>query len=64
VQLAATNATYTVERFDREAPMLPSGNTVGLEDELMKAGEVRRGMEINTSVVKSFHRMLMMTARP
>jgi flagellar basal-body rod protein FlgB len=44
--------------------MLPSGNTVGLEDELMKAGEVRRGMEINTSVVKSFHRMLMMTARP
>lgn len=42
-----------------------SGSTqkVVLEDELIKAGEVRRSYELNTAIVKSFHRMMMMTAR-
>lgn len=63
VSAAATGGTHAVDRFDSDAPMLPSGNTVELERELMKSGEVRRGMELNTSVVKAFHRMLMMTSR-
>jgi flagellar basal-body rod protein FlgB len=42
---------------------MPSGNSVVLEQELMKSGEVRRSMEMNTAIVKAFHRMLMMTTR-
>ncbi len=41
----------------------PSGNTVSLEQELMNAGEVRRAYELNTGLVKSFHRMMLMTVR-
>ncbi|PZO81790.1 MAG: flagellar basal body rod protein FlgB [Mesorhizobium amorphae] len=43
--------------------LMPSGNTVVLEDELVKAGEVRRSMELNTAIVKAFHRMTIMSVR-
>lgn len=46
-----------------DVPVKPSGNTVVLEQELMKAGEVRRAFELNTAIVKAFHRMMMSTAR-
>lgn len=53
-------------KMDETSPgpaLLPSENTVGLEEELMKAGETRRSFELNTAIVKSFHRMLLMTTR-
>lgn len=53
----------SVRQNDDNQPIMPSGNTVELETELMKAGEVRRDFELNTAIVKSFHRMLMMTTR-
>jgi len=34
-----------------------SGNSVSIEQELMKAGEVARKHALNTSIAKSFHRM-------
>ena len=34
-----------------------SGNSVSLEQELMKAGEVARDHSLNASIAKSFHRM-------
>lgn len=42
-----------------------SGNTqrVSVEDELITAGDVRKTYELNTAIVKSFHRMILMTAR-
>lgn len=40
-----------------------SGNSVSVEQELVKAGEVRRGIELNTAVVKAFHRMVMLASR-
>jgi flagellar basal-body rod protein FlgB len=40
-----------------------SGNSVSLEQELMKSGEVSRQHSLNTSIIKSFHRMLMSAAR-
>lgn len=46
-----------------ELAMMPSENTVSLEDELVKAGDVRRSFELNTAIVKSFHRMILMTTR-
>jgi flagellar basal-body rod protein FlgB len=38
-----------------------SGNSVTVSDELTKAGEIRRGFELNTGLVKSFHRMMLLT---
>lgn len=47
-----------------ESPkLLPSGNTVKVEDEFVKAGEVRREFEMNTAIVKAFHRMLLMSVK-
>ena len=36
-----------------------SGNSVGLESEMAKAGEVNRDYALTTNLVKSFHSMLM-----
>lgn len=40
-----------------------SGNTVSLEQELMKAGDVNRAYSLNTGLVKAFHGMLMSAAK-
>lgn len=36
-----------------------SGNSVTVEEELLKAGEVSRAFSLDTAVLRSFHRMLM-----
>jgi flagellar basal-body rod protein FlgB len=40
-----------------------SKNSVSIEQELIKAGEVDRQHTLNTNIVKAFHRMLMSTVR-
>lgn len=40
-----------------------SGNSVTLEAELLKSGQVGRSYSLNTAIVKSFHNMLMMSAK-
>ena len=40
-----------------------SGNSVELADELMKQGLVKRDYDLNTAIVKSFHKMMLMTVR-
>ena len=40
-----------------------SGNTVSIEQELMKTGEIAREYGLNTSITKAFHRMLLTTLR-
>jgi flagellar basal-body rod protein FlgB len=47
--------------LDQEIGMQESGNTVGLAEEMSKSGEIKRQYELNTSLVGSFHRMMMMT---
>ncbi|MDN2566604.1 flagellar basal body rod protein FlgB [Aquibium sp. A9E412] len=60
--VAATRDGFTVSEQERPDAM-PSDNTVKLEDELVKAGEVRRAFELNTAIVAAFHRMKMMASR-
>lgn len=36
-----------------------SGNSVNLEQEMMKAGDVNRAHALNVNIVRSFHQMLM-----
>lgn len=40
-----------------------SGNDVNVEREFLKSGEVMRGYAMNAQVIKSFHRMLMLSAK-
>ncbi len=54
---------FEIRHEEPDTAILPSKNTVDLEQELMKAGEVRRGMELNTAIVRSFNSMLMMASK-
>jgi len=40
-----------------------SGNSVNVEQELMKAGSVGREHALSTSIIKSFHRMILMSVK-
>lgn len=52
------------EMRDEEAwDVLHSGNTVVLEQELIKAGQVNRSFALNAGIIKAFHRMLVASAK-
>jgi len=57
------NGGFAVKPIDYDGPPMPSKNTVVLENELMKAGEVRRSFELNTAIVKAFHTMMTMATK-
>ncbi|WP_378949043.1 flagellar basal body rod protein FlgB [Mesorhizobium sp. ANAO-SY3R2] len=59
----ATAAGLAVKAEEPKNAVLPSDNTVALDDELLKAGEVRRAFELNTAIVKAFHRMIMQSSK-
>jgi flagellar basal-body rod protein FlgB len=56
---AAPAKPKTVESWDA----LYSGNSVNLEDQMIKAGDVQRGHALNVNVVRAFHQMLMNAAK-
>lgn len=60
---AATNAGFTIKPQENDGVIMPSKNSVVLEDQLLKAGEVRRSFELNTAIVKAFHSMMMMAVK-
>jgi len=64
ISLGQTKDQFAVrETVDRDAAKLPSDNTVVLEQEMLKAGQVGSAFQLNTSIVKSFHRMILSTLR-
>lgn len=64
IALGSTRDQFAVrEVADKDAANLPSDNTVVLEDEMLKAGEIGTSFQLNTSIVKAFHRMILMAAR-
>jgi flagellar basal-body rod protein FlgB len=40
-----------------------SGNSVSVEEEMMRAGDINRGFSLNTSIVKAFHGMLLASVK-
>lgn len=75
IQLAATNkshmtldapdiyaSSFVTKAKDSEDASL-SGNSVDLEKELEAMGDVNRMYALNTSIVKSFHRMMLLAAK-
>jgi flagellar basal-body rod protein FlgB len=71
--MAATNpahftdgfsATQNVETYQTDDPVImPSDNNVGLANELMKSGEIKRDYDLNTGLVKSFNRLMLLTVK-
>ena len=59
----ATGDSFSVKTNSDDVAMMPSENSVVLENELMNAGEISRSFELNTAIVKAFHRMILMTVR-
>ncbi|MBN9074664.1 MAG: flagellar basal body rod protein FlgB [Rhizobiales bacterium 65-79] len=60
----ATDATAEkVALRQDDSELVPSGNSVQLEDELMKAADVRRAFDLNTAIVRAFHQMFTMTTK-
>lgn len=51
--------TLVEKEKSNEFEVTESGNTVSLEGEMGKAGEVNREYALTTNIVKSFHSMLM-----
>jgi flagellar basal-body rod protein FlgB len=69
IQLASTDARHlalsptgpgAVAVADEDSwETTESGNSVSLEQEMIKAGDVRRDFALNTNIVRAFHGMLM-----
>lgn len=51
------------ETSDSVGEIYHSGNAVNLDQEFLKAGEVARQHSMNVSIVRSFHRMLLASAK-
>lgn len=73
IQMAATHRAHFTESPEAahvtevsaldDVAVQQSGNTVALEEELMKTGAIKRDYELNAGLVKSFHQMILMTVR-
>lgn len=63
--MAAAPANHPVTDVgnDEAWEVAHSGNTVSLDQELLKAGEVNRSFALNSSVLKAFHRMLLASTK-
>ena len=62
ITTGANGSEFKVAERERD-PISGRTQRVSIEDELIAAGEVRKTYEMNTAIVKSFHRMILMTAR-
>ena len=76
VQMARTNPNHMAlsdlsdediavkeSELNDEIGMQESGNSVSIAEELTKTGEIKRQHELNTNLVASFHRMMLMTVK-
>jgi flagellar basal-body rod protein FlgB len=53
----------TGTQADSPWEVLHSGNSVSLEQEMIKAGDVNRDFSLNINIVKAFHRMLLASVK-
>lgn len=59
-----TNPSMNIREVDDKAHKVSSsGNNVGLAHEMMKASEIRQDYDLNTGLVKSLNRMMLMVVR-
>jgi len=73
LEMAASNPSHLVASAGkdfgvdetRQTPwdITHSGNSVSLEQEMLKAGEISRDFALDTSIAKAFHRMYLQTLK-
>ena len=63
LSLSAAEEQNVVVKDENAWETSDSGNTVSLENELIKAGDVQRDFSLNTNLVKAFHAMLMQSVK-
>ncbi|WP_454288185.1 flagellar basal body rod protein FlgB [Rhizobium arsenicireducens] len=61
--LSDSNIAVREAKLNDEIGMQESGNSVSIAEELTKTGEIKRQHELNTNLVASFHRMMLMTVK-
>jgi flagellar basal-body rod protein FlgB len=59
----ATRPVDAAVRADDDWQVYSSGNSVSIEKELVKAGEVNGAFALNNGVIKAFHRMLLTSTK-
>jgi flagellar basal-body rod protein FlgB len=50
-------------RKEQSWEVVHSGNSVSLEQEMLKAGDINQDYSLNTAIIKSFHRMFMTSTK-
>ncbi|MGH6859988.1 MAG: flagellar basal body rod protein FlgB [Phyllobacterium sp.] len=63
LEIDASGVAATALRKDAVTEQNHSGNTVSLEMEMVKSGEINREFALNTSIVKAFHRMMLSSVK-
>ncbi|SDR61195.1 flagellar basal-body rod protein FlgB [Rhizobiales bacterium GAS191] len=58
IAISPTELSTTAAKTNDPWEVTRSGNSVSLEQEMMKAGDVNRSFSLNTSIVKAFNAML------
>ncbi|MCU0832446.1 MAG: flagellar basal body protein [Rhizobiaceae bacterium] len=56
-------ATVALRPDDAPWTVRPSGNSVSVEEELIRGGSINRAHALNTGIVGAFHRMMLSAAR-
>jgi flagellar basal-body rod protein FlgB len=59
MQISTTEAETRAASKKDSWEIVHSGNSVSLEQEMIKGGEVNRDYSMNAAIVRSFHRMLL-----
>lgn len=62
LDVAATTAAASAAPIETAAAS-HSENTVALDQEMMKAGDVARGQALNSALTRAFHRMVLLSVR-
>ena len=60
---SSPEAKLKIVSSQQNSQVFESGNSVSLENELMKIGENNSQYSFNTNIMKSFHRMLLSTLK-
>jgi len=63
LKVNASGIAATELRKDSVTEQNHSKNTVSLEGEMVKSGEINRQFALNTSIVKAFHRMMLSSVK-
>ncbi len=63
IALGPTDMPTTASKSGDAWEVSRSGNSVSLEQEMMKAGDINRSFSLNTNIVKAFNRMLLASVK-